>query len=53
MTLTRIRDRLYLFGGSGPAAKCFDDLQILDLKEMCWYVWGLKPSGEGVRKTGC
>jgi hypothetical protein len=36
MTLTRVRHRLYLFGGSGPSAKCFDDLLILDLKEQAW-----------------
>lgn len=29
MTLTAIRGQLFLFGGSGPAAKCFNDLQIL------------------------
>jgi leucine-zipper-like transcriptional regulator 1 len=55
MTLTRIGDRLYLYGGSGHGAKCFDDLQILDLKEMCWCVvlccavpvlcWGEKGTG--------
>lgn len=38
MTLTRIHDRLYLYGGSGAGAKCFSDLHILDLKEMCWCV---------------
>ena len=34
MTLTALRGRLYLFGGSGTSSKCFDDLQILDRKEM-------------------
>ena len=36
MTLTALRDRLYLFGGSGTSSKCFDDLQILDRKDMVW-----------------
>lgn len=36
MTLTAWRGRLYLFGGSGTAAKCFQDLQILDRQEMAW-----------------
>jgi len=30
MTLTALRGRLYLFGGSGTSSKCFDDLQIFD-----------------------
>jgi hypothetical protein len=36
MTLTALRGRLYLFGGSGTSAKCFQDLQILDRQEMAW-----------------
>ena len=36
MTLTALRGRLYLFGGSGTSSKCFNDLQILDRKEMAW-----------------
>ncbi|KAL7482436.1 hypothetical protein ACHAW6_008105 [Cyclotella cf. meneghiniana] len=36
MTLTALRGRLFLFGGSGTSSKCFDDLQILDRKEMAW-----------------
>jgi len=36
MTLTALRSRLYLFGGSGTSSKCFNDLQILDRKEMAW-----------------
>jgi len=36
MTLTALRDRLYLFGGSGASSKCFQDLQIFDRKEMRW-----------------
>jgi hypothetical protein len=38
MSLTALRGRLYLFGGSGTSSKCFDDLQILDRKEMAWLV---------------
>lgn len=36
MTLTALRGRLYLFGGSGTSSKCFCDLQILDRDEMAW-----------------
>lgn len=36
MTLTALRGRLYLFGGSGTSSKCFQDLQILDRSEMAW-----------------
>ena len=36
MTLTALRGRLYLFGGSGTSSKCFDDLQIFDRKDMTW-----------------
>ena len=36
MTLTALRGRLMLFGGSGTSAKCFNDLQILDRQEMVW-----------------
>lgn len=36
MTLTSLRGRLYLFGGSGTSAKCFQDLQILDRQQMAW-----------------
>jgi hypothetical protein len=36
MTLTALRGRLYLFGGSGTSSKCFQDLQILDRQEMAW-----------------
>ena len=34
MTLTALRGRLYLFGGSGTSSKCFQDLQILDRRQM-------------------
>lgn len=36
MTLTALRGRLFLFGGSGTSSKCFHDLQILDRQEMAW-----------------
>ena len=36
MTLTALRGRLFLFGGSGTSSKCFQDLQILDRKDMVW-----------------
>lgn len=36
MTLTALRGRLYLFGGSGTSSKCFDDLQVLDRSQMAW-----------------
>jgi hypothetical protein len=36
MSLTALRGRLYLFGGSGTSSKCFSDLQIFDRKEMAW-----------------
>jgi hypothetical protein len=34
MTLTALRGRLYLYGGSGSSSKCFQDLQILDRMQM-------------------
>jgi hypothetical protein len=30
MSLSAINSLLYLFGGSGPSATCFNDLQIFD-----------------------
>ena len=36
MSITALRGRLFLFGGSGTSSKCFDDLQIFDRKEMAW-----------------
>lgn len=36
MTLTPIRNRLYLFGGSGRGSKCFSDMHVLDRDEMAW-----------------
>ena len=36
MTLTALRGRLYLFGGSGTSSKCFQDLNILDRDGQSW-----------------
>ena len=36
MSLSSINGKLYLFGGSGPSASCFNDLQIFDPKTNCW-----------------
>ena len=36
MTFTFLRDYVYLFGGSGPSAKCFNDLQVFDSSELMW-----------------
>jgi hypothetical protein len=36
MTLTALRGRLFLFGGSGTSSKCFNDLQIFDREQMAW-----------------
>lgn len=30
MSLCNVESKLYLFGGSGPSASCFNDLQIYD-----------------------
>ena len=30
MTLTNVNGKIYLFGGSGPQNKCYDDLQVYD-----------------------
>ena len=30
MTLSAVKDRLYLFGGSGPSATCFFDLHLFN-----------------------
>lgn len=30
MSLCNVDSKLYLFGGSGPSASCFNDLQIFD-----------------------
>jgi len=36
MSLTALRGKLYLFGGSGTSSKCYQDLHILDPLEMTW-----------------
>ncbi len=36
MSLTTLRGKLYLFGGSGTSSKCFQDLHVLDPSEMTW-----------------
>ena len=36
MSLTTLRGKIYLFGGSGTSSKCFNDLHVLDPKEMTW-----------------
>ena len=38
MTLTSVRDMLFLFGGSGPQARCFNDLQVFDTSTSSWLV---------------
>ncbi|GMF44247.1 unnamed protein product [Phytophthora fragariaefolia] len=36
MTMARHRDRLFVFGGSGPSAKCYDDLHVYDPQRHQW-----------------
>lgn len=36
MTLTALRGRLFLFGGSGTNAQCFQDLHVFDRQMMSW-----------------
>lgn len=36
MTLSIIRDCLYLFGGSGHTTRCFNDVHVYDPKEQAW-----------------
>ena len=36
MTFTAVHERLFLFGGSGPSSKCFQDLHVFDRKDMVW-----------------
>ncbi|KAG7377477.1 hypothetical protein PHYPSEUDO_011605 [Phytophthora pseudosyringae] len=36
MTMARHRDRLFVFGGSGPSAKCYDDLHVYDPSRQQW-----------------
>jgi hypothetical protein len=50
MTLTALRGRLFLFGGSGTSSKCFHDLQILDRQEMAWL--DVTQAGSGTLESG-
>jgi hypothetical protein len=53
MTLTALRGRLYLFGGSGTSSKCFQDLQILDRESMSWLdVTQFEPILHGRNRVG-
>ncbi|KAG7395493.1 hypothetical protein PHYBOEH_003684 [Phytophthora boehmeriae] len=36
MTMARHHDRLFIFGGSGPSAKCYDDLHVYDPYRLQW-----------------
>uniref|UniRef100_A0AAV1TGQ5 BTB domain-containing protein n=1 Tax=Peronospora matthiolae TaxID=2874970 RepID=A0AAV1TGQ5_9STRA len=36
MTMACHRDRLFVFGGSGPSAKCYDDLHVYDPRRHEW-----------------
>jgi len=36
MTFTALRGRLFLYGGSGPSSKCFQDLHIFERKQLIW-----------------
>jgi len=36
MSLCRVRQKLYLFGGSGPHAQCFNDLYTFDPSNCKW-----------------
>jgi N-acetylneuraminic acid mutarotase len=36
MSLCGIKNKLYLFGGSGPSASCYNDLLIFDPKTKKW-----------------
>lgn len=36
MTFTCVRGNMFLFGGSGPNAKCFNDLQIFNCEQSKW-----------------
>ncbi|RLN86341.1 hypothetical protein BBJ28_00007462 [Nothophytophthora sp. Chile5] len=36
MTLARHREKLFVFGGSGPSAKCYDDLHVFDPAHSRW-----------------
>jgi len=36
MSLCKVRQKLYLFGGSGPHAQCFNDLYTFDPATSRW-----------------
>ncbi|CEG48058.1 Kelch repeat-containing proteins [Plasmopara halstedii] len=36
MTMVRHKNRLFIFGGSGPSAKCYDDLHVYDPSKHQW-----------------
>jgi len=36
MTLTNVQGKIFLFGGSGPQNKCYDDLQVYDPSTFTW-----------------
>ena len=36
MSLSALRGKLYLFGGSGTSSKCFNDLHVFSPSEMTW-----------------
>lgn len=36
MTLTNVRGKIFLFGGSGPRSKCYGDLHVYDPVEIKW-----------------
>jgi len=36
MSLCNVNDKLYLFGGSGPHAQCFNDLYTFDPESASW-----------------
>ena len=36
MTLSIVRDCLYLFGGSGHTTQCFNDVHVYDPLEQAW-----------------
>lgn len=38
MGIVNIRDKLYLYGGSGPSASCFNDLQVFDPINNTWNI---------------
>eukprot|EP00913_Durusdinium_trenchii_P013211 g12400.t1 len=47
MTLSIIRDCLYLFGGSGHTTRCFNDVHVYDPKEQAWFLCAQADLGDG------